>query len=452
MTGAFSAPGPPRSRPVPPVRIVHLGLGAFARSHTAWFTAAASDADGWGIAAYSGRSRDLVDRLARQDGVYTLVERDEDGDRRSVIESIVRAHSGDELALLVRDLSAPQTAVVTLTITEVGYRLDPDDRPDVSDALVVRDLEELAEVCSGRRTMDEARPETALGRLVLGLEARRRVGAGPIAVVSCDNVPDNGGRLARGLTAWSHAASGVLEDWIAQNVSFVSTSVDRITPRLSDAEQAALGAALGDEAPVVAEPFRDWVLSGRFPAGSPDWESAGARIVDELEPWEARKLWLLNGAHTLLACMGLLRGHETVAEAIADPECRAAVEALWDDGQAALPDDLDVPAYRAALLVRFANPRIEHRLSQIAQDTRMKLGLRVTPVAEAARAAGRRADGCAGVFAAWIAAERAELLPGAAPDTGIPQLLEVVAPSLVDDDGFLADVASRVERLTPAGS
>ncbi len=435
-TTTIGAPHLTRAKPAPPVRIVHLGLGAFSRSHTAWYTQASEDGAHWGIAAYTGRSRDLADRLMRQDGLYTLVERAEDGDRADVISSVVRAHAGDDLPSLLRDLSATDTAVVTLTITEIGYRLGADGGPDIDDPLVRRDRNELAAVAAGRLEPQDAAPETALGRLLLGLESRRRAEGGPIAIVSCDNLPDNGDRLARGVATWVEGIAPELAAWVAMNASFVSTSIDRITPRISTEEEAALRARYGDEAPVVAEPFRDWVLSGRFPAGRPAWESAGARFVDDLDPWESRKLWLLNGAHTLLAALGRLRGHETVAAAVADPVCRAAVSALWDDAATLLPAELGIPEYREALLERFSNPRIEHRLQQIGQDTETKLRLRIVPIAELVLAAGGRAEGSITALGACLAALRRGLIGGSPADVSAGALVQGSSSALVDGDAL----------------
>lgn len=434
-----------RTTPAPPVRIVHLGLGAFSRSHTAWYTQAASDGADWGIAAYTGRSRDLADRLTRQDGLYTLVERAEDGDRAEVVGSVVRAHAGDDLPSLLRDLSAEDTAIVTLTITEIGYRLAADGGPDLEDPLVRRDRDELAAVAAGRLTPRDAAPQTALGRLLLGLESRRRAEGGPIAIVSCDNLPDNGGRLARGVAAWVEGIAPELGGWLDAHASFVSTSIDRITPRISAEEDAVLRARCGDEAPVVAEPFRDWVLSGRFPAGRPAWESAGARFVDDLDPWESRKLWLLNGAHTLLAALGRLRGHESVAAAVADPVCRAAVDALWDDAATVLPADLGIPEYREALLERFGNPRIEHRLQQIGQDTETKLRLRIVPVAELVLAAGGSAEGSTAALGACLAALRRGLVGASPADLSARALVQGSSPALLD-----GGVLDRLERAADA--
>lgn len=421
--------------------MVHLGLGAFSRSHTAWYTAHAGDADEWGIAAYTGRSGHLAAALESQGGVYTLVERSAEGDRTERIESVVRARPGDDLASLIADVAAEPTAVVTLTITEAGYRAHGDGELDLGDPLVAGDLEQLRSL-DGEDQLASIAVETVLGRLVVALEARRRAHGSPIALVSCDNIPDNGEYLRRVLLALA-AVSPPTAEWCGDSVAFVSTSVDRITPRISEEEQQELAVMHGDRAPVVAEPFHDWVLSGAFPRGRPRWESAGARFTDELAPWEARKLWLLNGAHTLLACLGPARGHADVATAIADPVCRAAVDAFWDEAAQHLADDLEVPAYRAALLERFANPRIRHRLSQIAIDTTTKLRLRVAPVAERERAAGRSARGCALVVAAWMLDERV---------TGtVREQVRAISTVLADDAAFVAAVtqaASELEDVT----
>jgi fructuronate reductase len=192
---------------------------------------------------------------------------------------------------------------------------------------------------------------------------------------------------------------------VRENVSFVGTSVDRITPRTTAEDVAEVAERCGyrDASPVVAEPFASWILAGDFPAGRPAWEDAGAQFVDDLEPFENRKLWLLNGAHTMLAYLGQLRGHTTVADALADAVCRDAMEAFWDEAARHLTEPgLDIPGYRQALLDRFANPRIAHYLAQIAQDGSLKLRLRAVPVLRAERAAGRTGRAAARMIAARI--------------------------------------------------
>ncbi|WP_306232695.1 mannitol dehydrogenase family protein [Agrococcus beijingensis] len=425
-----------------PVRIVHLGLGAFHRAHQAWYTANADDAADWGIAAFTGRSPAVADELRPQDGLFTLIVRDGDADRAEIVPSIVEAVSGDDVGRLTALLAAPETAIVTITITEPGYRLRADGSPDESDPLVAADVEALR---------DGGDPATTLGRLVAGLDARRAAGVGPLAVVPCDNMPDNGALVANGTAALA-ALAGLDETaaWIRDEVSFVSTSVDRITPRSTPADAATAERLTGfaDASPVVTEPFRDWVLEGEFPAGRPAWETAGARFVDEIEPFERRKLWLLNGAHTLLAYTGLSGGHETVAAAVADPELRAAVDGLWDEAAAHLPEGLDLDAYRAALLDRFDNARIEHRLAQIGMEGVAKLRVRIAPVLLAERAAGRSGAASLRALTAWLALA----LDGSAPaDAAAAQidvarsaadpvaaLLDLVDPRLAQDAEILA--------------
>ena len=337
----------------PPVRIVHLGLGNFHRAHQAWYTEHATDRAEWGIAGFTVRTAGLAERLAAQDGLSSLVERGSGADRVEVIGSLVEAQAGDS-PRFAGLLASPTTAVVTLTITEGGYALDGDA------------------------------PPLALTRLARGLEARRRAGAGPIALVSCDNLPSNGSVLRQALQR--------LDPALDDTVSFISTSVDRITPRLTPAEIDGLRAASGwdDAAPVVTEPFSDWMLQGDFPGGRPQWESAGARFVDNVEPFERRKLWLLNGAHTILAASGPSRGHQTVAAAFADSYCRDLVTGFWDEAERHLTNPgLDIPAYLAQLRDRFANTRIAHRLTDIADQAPAKVRVRLLPVLRAELAAGR---------------------------------------------------------------
>ena len=368
-----------------PVRMVHLGLGAFHRSHQAWYTQHAGDAGEWGIASFTGRRPDAADVLAAQDGLFTVVERSDSGDSFEVVGSIVEAVDGADVRRLVELVAAAQTAVVTLTITEAAYSLGAADAPALA---------------AGEK------PTTPLGRLVLGLAARKDAAGGPLAVVSCDNLSGNGNVARDGVLGIARDFDGGLAAWIESNVSFVSTSVDRITPRTTADDLALVSEQCGylDEAPVVTEPFRSWVLSGDFPAGRPRWEDAGAVFVDDIEPYENRKLWLLNGAHSILAYAGQLRGHATVAEALADPVCLQSVEGFWDEAAKHLSgEDLRVPEYRAALLERFGNSRIAHHLAQIAMDASTKLRMRAVPVLRAEREAGRTGEAAARMIAVWSA-------------------------------------------------
>lgn len=325
-----------------PVRIAHLGLGAFHRAHQAWYTAHAAG-DPWGIAAFTGRSPAVAQALAAQDCVYTVIERGAEGDRAEIVESIVEAHDGADVSAWRSTIASPDVAVITLTVTEAGY----------------------------------ARGSTPPRRLVEGLAARRAADGGPVSIVSCDNLPGNGQAMRAAIDA---LADPDLAGWIDANVAFVDTMVDRITPSATAADSTAALALTGalDEAPVVTEPFSEWILAGDFPAGRPAWETAGARFVADATPYEERKLWLLNAAHSLLAYAGSGRGFDSIDEAFADDELNAMTEQLWAEQRAVLSlGDEEIDSALAALRERFANPRIRHSLQQIAQMGALKLPVRI---------------------------------------------------------------------------
>jgi fructuronate reductase len=444
----------PRRDVRPPIRIVHIGLGGFFRAHQAWYTGAAPDAAEWGIAAFTGRSRALADDLTHQDGLYTLVVRGPERDEFAVQRALSAAHPGTDLDAWCGYLARPQVAVVTLTVTEAAYARAADggldlDRPDVRADLAAIGADAGASAGAGVTTVP--------GRLVAGLAARRAAGAGPIAVVSCDNLPGNGAVAARVVADLAAAVDPGLNAWIRDHVSFVTTMVDRITPRTTGADQRAVAERTGwaDTVPVVTEPFTEWVLSGEFPAGRPAWDAAGARFVADVHPYETRKLFLLNGGHSLLAYAGSARGHDTVAAAIADPVCRGWLERWWDEASRHVPmPAADLAGYRAALVERFANPRIRHTLAQIAADGSQKVPIRVLPVLRGERAAGRVPTGAARALAAWMLHLRGTGAPvddaGAGPyreRAGSPRdVLALLAPDL-STDGELIDAIDAA--LTP---
>jgi fructuronate reductase len=374
-----------------PERLVHMGIGAFFRAHQAWYTAKSDAENAWGYVAFTGRSAQVADELRDQDGLYTLVTRGAEGDSFEVIPSVVRVEDGGELGIFTDAVANPEIAAVTITITESGYALDADG--------------ELLNAQSQLDGLRSGKPVTALGRLAWALNERRQRNGVPIALVPCDNIPKNGTLLKSAMVELISVFGDSAVDWLNSKVSFVSTSIDRITPKTTSDDLRIVSDKAGweDASPVVTEPFRDWVIEGEFPNGRPNWESAGARFVSEIEPFENRKLWLLNGSHSLLAYAGLNRGHKTVEEAITDELCLAAVEAFWDEVERTLDNpELGITAYRAALLERFRNPRIAHQLSQIAIDGSTKIRVRVVPTAKAELEAGRPATGAAFAIASWI--------------------------------------------------
>lgn len=451
------------ARPKAPVRMLHLGLGNFFRAHQAWYTDRAHDAGDWGIAAFTGRRPGLADALSAQDGLYTLLIRDSDGDHCHTVSSVVSAHSGADSQAWLAHWRLPALAVVTLTVTEAGYTRLPDGRVDTGNEAVAADIAAL-------RDSPVTAARTAVGKLLAGLAARAAAGHGPVALVPCDNLPDNGAVLEHALRDLArHTGRPELTAAIDHCASFATTMVDRITPATTDEDRAAVTAATGiaDSVPVVTEPFTEWVISGEFPAGRPGWEEAGARFVDDVTPYEQRKLWLLNGAHSLLAYAGGIRGHATVADAVADPVCLGWLEEWWAvaSRHLSLPAE-ESAAYRKALLGRFANPRIRHALAQIAADGSQKLPVRILPVLHRERAAGGAPpDAAVRVLAAWVCHLRGLGVPvtdaGAEPllpavrgplPEAVRAVLAFLDPGAEADEALVASVLGQAEAQTAASA
>jgi fructuronate reductase len=432
--------------------IVHLGLGAFHRAHQAVYTEDAMAAAGgdWGIIGVAPRSAAVVDALRAQDGLYSVTTLAPHGRAVRVIGSLAGVrHAAADPAAVVALLADPAIRVVTLTVTEKGYRLDPaTGRPLLDDELRA-DLE-----------TDRA-PGTVPGLLIRGLAARRRAGAGPIALVSCDNLPANG-HLLRSLV--THLAETVrLGDWVRENVTFPGTMVDRIVPASTaetlDVALRELGAR--DLAAVCGEPYYQWVIEDDFPGGRPAWDRAGAVMTADPRPWERLKLRTLNGVHSAVAYLGAVAGRDTIASALTLPGLPAAMRRfIAEDVAPSLvpPDGITTIAYGEQVLDRFANPAIGHRTVQVAMDGSQKLPQRVLHTILDRRAAGECPRWGALVVAAWMRfvqgqtddgrplplddplAARIRAALAAAPDTpaGVVDALlaldTVFAPELAGDD------------------
>ncbi|MFC6015379.1 mannitol dehydrogenase family protein [Plantactinospora solaniradicis] len=396
-------PSRPLVRPgTVPAGIVHLGLGAFHRAHQAVYTEAAiAQAGGdWGIVGVAPRSTDTVAKLAAQDCLFSVTSTSGDGNLTQVIGALAQVrHFASDPAAIVALLADPTIRVVTLTVTEKAYQMDPATGRLRPDEAVVADL-----------TTDRP-PLTVPGLLIRGLLARAAADAGPLTLLSCDNLPSNGIRLA-GLVTQSleyddRRVPPDAAEWVRDNVSFPCTMVDRIVPASTEQTLADARAALGvsDLAAVVAEPYRQWVIEDNFPGGRPAWEQAGAVLTDDAGPWERLKLRALNGVHSAIAYLGALAGRETIAEALEIPYLRDVMRRLIAEDVAASftpPDGVSVVDYGEEVLGRFANPVIRHRTIQIAMDGSQKLPQRVLHTIEDLRAAGARPRWAALVVAAWM--------------------------------------------------
>ena len=373
---AVARPPYDRSRVAP--GIVHLGLGAFARAHLAVYTdsALAAGETAWGITGASLRSPATRDALAPQDGLYAMAVRDADGERLRVIGAVARvlAAPADTSAVILAMADA-RTRIVSLSVTEKGYCHDPatgalnEDHPGIRHDAVTREL-----------------PRSMPGLVAAALAMRRARGIPPFTVLSCDNVPGNGGVTKRVLTRFAGLLNAELERYLDDHLFCPSTMVDRIVPATTDDDRARISAALGceDAWPVVTEPFSQWVIEDDFPLGRPDWAAHGAVLVHDVALHEAMKLRLLNGAHSALAYLASLAGFETVADAMAEPGLSGFIERLMQHEiipVLSAPHGADVEAYARSLLARFRNRALKHRLAQIAMDGSQKLPQRLLATA-----------------------------------------------------------------------
>ncbi len=390
-TTAASLPGevvrPAYDRGAMAVGIVHFGIGAFTRAHQAWYTDRAMNAGerDWAICGVSLRSRDVAEQLNPQDGLYTLTERSADGDATRLIGAVREVlHAPDDAAAVIDRLADPACSIVSFTVTEKGYARAHDGSLDFAAA--------------------EASFYPLLAR---GMEWRAAEGLPGITLLSCDNLAANGRVLAALMGEYLDSRFPDLAGWFAQECTVPSTMVDRIVPRSDPADLAALEQRIGvsDRGAVFTESFSQWVIEDRFAGPRPRWEAHGAQLVADVAPFELAKLRMLNGAHSALAYAGLREGHAFVHEAVADPELRALAERLMRiEALPTVPPapGMDLAAYADALLARFANPALWHRLAQIAMDGTQKIPQRWLDTARDTARRGEPSPAIVAAFDAWL--------------------------------------------------
>ncbi|MGO4831280.1 mannitol dehydrogenase family protein [Rhizobiaceae sp. 2RAB30] len=381
-----------------PNGIVHLGTGAFHKAHQAVYTDdALQEAGGdWMISGVSLRSPDVAQALNPQKGLYTLLERGPQGVSARVIASIsgVLVAPEDQAAVMVA-LAASETRIVSLTITEKGYGLDPRTGGlDRNHPTVAADL------------ADPDNTQSALGFLVAALHARKVLGRPPFTVLCCDNLPSNGKVLRRLVLEFAALRDPEMAPYIETEVSFPSTMVDRITPASTDRTFADAKALTGceDRAAVETEPFSQWIIEDSFVAGRPKWEAGGALFVEDVAPYEKMKLRMLNGAHSMLAYAGFIAGHKYVRDVMADGDLARLVARHMGEAARTLEPvpGVDLGSYAEELRDRFANPAIAHETWQIAMDGTQKLPQRLIEPARTALERGLPIDAYAFSVAAWM--------------------------------------------------
>jgi len=404
--------------------VVHLGLGAFHRAHQAlvYERLIASGDPRWGVVGVAMRSTQLADDLAAQDGLYAVQIADASSVRWEIPGALLRTCvAARERHQVVDAMAAPSARWITLTVTEKGYT------PDLA-ALIVD-----------------------------GLARRKAAGLPGVTVASCDNLSDNGRKLHALCQSEAAARGPALAAWIEAQCAFPNSMVDRIVPAATQAQYDAAAAALGveDRGALSTEAFWEWVIERRMadPSDAELLAQAGVTVVDDVKPFEDAKLRMLNGSHTALAMIGAVQGWTTVADGMALPGVRRFVHAFMT--RVAMPSlkRPGLPAYRDALLERFANPHLHHRAHQIASDSSLKIPLRWGPPLRDALAAGRELEPLALACAAWMRYLRGEDEAGRAYTMSDPQAdaLQALARQHAGDVEGTVRALLSVAAIWPAG-
>ena len=342
--------------------IVHLGVGGFHRSHLGSYVddlCRAGHRD-WSIVGSGVLPGDaaMASALGGQQCLYSLILRGPDLTHVRIVGSIVDyIHAHPSPNRLVEHISDPDTKIVSLTVTEGGYPIE-EGRYDPGSPMAGR--------------------ASAFGILAAGLALRRARNSGPLSIVSCDNIVSNGDVARAATMGEAESVDPALAAWVEREVGFPNSMVDRITPATTDADREWLLTETGviDAWPVVAEPFRQWVIEDQFAAGRPPLEDLDVVVTTDVEPYEQMKLRLLNGSHSVLAYLAALRGFDQVHTAIADPLLRRFVRAFLDH-EASPPlrpaPGVDVEDYKTTILGRFSNSAIADQIPRLCRDGSAKL-------------------------------------------------------------------------------
>ncbi|MGZ3218074.1 mannitol dehydrogenase family protein [Paracoccus sp. T5] len=379
--------------------ILHVGVGNFHRAHMAWYLDRlfqSGQGHDWALVGAGVRPGDaqMRQRLADQDWLSTLVELDPAGLSVRVLGSMVDFVPVDPAAT-VAAMADPTIRILSLTITEGGYYVDA--KTDGFDAAHPDMVHDAAH--------PEA-PRSVFGMILAALRTRRAAGLPPFTLLSCDNLPENGHVCQRTVTGLARLSDPQLADWITANVAFPNSMVDCITPATSDRERALVRDRFGilDAAPVVCEPFRQWVLEDNFPQGRPALEAVGAEFVADVSRHELMKLRILNGGHAAIAYASALLGHHFVHDAMADALIADWLRAL--ETREILPTLQPIPgvsydAYLALIVSRFSNPEIGDTIPRLCLDGSNRQPKFILPTLRDRLVAGGGIDGLALELALW---------------------------------------------------
>ena len=382
--------------------IVHIGVGGFHRAHQALYLDELLTAGGhrdWGLCGVGLLPQDkpMADVLGRQEGLYTVVERSELGDRARVVGAMTRfLFAPEDAETVIEAMASPDCRIVSLTITEGGYAVHQGTNafdPQAGD--IPWDL------------AHPRQPKGVYGFLAEALDRRRSRGLKPFTLLSCDNLQGNGEVLKTTVLGFARLRDPGLADWIGEHAAFPNSMVDRITPATKDEHRQLVRDRFGvdDGWPVVCEPFRQWVLEDRFPLGRPDWEAVGAQLVPDVMPYEKMKLRLLNASHQALCYVGMLLGYEFAHQTMEDARIRRLVTAMMENEVTpTLPPvpGIDLGGYKATLIRRFANPTIRDQLPRIGTEGSARIPKFVLPTVRDQLALGGPLKLHAFTVAAWF--------------------------------------------------
>ena len=348
--------------------IVHIGLGNFHRAHMAVYLDdlfALGEGHDWAVLGAGVRPADarMRDALKAQDCLSTVIELDPEGTRARRIGAMIDFIEVDPSnAPLIAAMCRPEIRIVSLTVTEGGYFINPaTGRFDPTAPDIIAD------------SRNPDRPVTAFGAIVAALNARRDAGIAPFTVLSCDNLPGNGNVARAAIVGLARLSDPQLADWIGDHVSFPNGMVDRITPATGSRERA-MAASFGladDPVPVTCEPFRQWVLEDRFPAGRPALDKVGVTFTGHVHEFETMKIRILNGGHAVIAYAGGIKGIEHVHEAMADKTIAAFLDTV--ESKEILPIVPPVPGqdlldYKRLVIERFSNPEVADTVQRLCFD------------------------------------------------------------------------------------
>ncbi|MCA3574911.1 MAG: mannitol dehydrogenase family protein [Aestuariivirga sp.] len=380
--------------------ILHFGLGNFHRAHQAVYLDRLFNA---------GRSRDFAvigtgvrpadramhDALKPQDWLTTVVEQEADESVARVTGAMLGMIPPEERASILRQLADPAIRIVSITVTEGGYFIDP---------ATGQFNPEFPEIAHDGKNPDD--PQTVFGLIARGLKMRREAGTKPFTVMSCDNIPHNGVVARNAVAGVARLYDRGLADWIAASAAFPNGMVDRITPATTERERGLLAQDYGiaDSWPVYCEAFIQWVLEDDFCNGRPVLEEAGVQFVPDVTPFEFMKIRILNGGHAAIAYPASLLDIHFVHDAMTHPLVSAFFAKI--EREEIMPTVPPVPGvvledYYRLIHRRFANPKIGDTIPRLAFDGSNRQPKFIVPVARDRLKQGRSVDALAFESALW---------------------------------------------------